>query len=118
MRIGRKIIIYAILALGAAGSILAVSQGQPITIADGPVHVQVTLSSVTIVDGPLHVQITLSLASPNPRYYLARGLRPAAGFNTACRLVQSAAGRRLFTSKHRRMRATGPATRGRVAAAR
>ena len=82
MRICRKIIIYAI---GAAGSILAVSQGQPITIVDGPVHVQVTLSSVTIVDGPVHVQITLSPASPSPRYYLARGLRPAADFNTACR---------------------------------
>jgi hypothetical protein len=57
MRIGRKIIISIILALGAVGSTLAVSQGRPITITDGPVHVQITLSS----------------ASPNTRYYLARG---------------------------------------------
>jgi hypothetical protein len=72
MRIGRNIIIPAIVTLGAAGSILAASP-EPVTIVDGPVHVEITLSSVTIVDGPLHVQITLSPASPTTRYYLARG---------------------------------------------
>jgi hypothetical protein len=55
MRIGRKIIIAVILALGAVGSILAASQG-PVTIADGPVHIEITLSS----------------ASPSPCYYLAK----------------------------------------------
>ena len=56
MRIGRTTIIAVILALGAGGSILAVSQGP-----------------ITIVDGPVHVQIALSSASPNTCYYLARG---------------------------------------------
>ena len=41
MRKGRNIIISAILALGVGGSILAVSQG-PVTIADGPVHIEIT----------------------------------------------------------------------------
>ncbi len=56
MRKGRNIIISVILALGAFGSILAASQ-EPVTIADGPVH----------------IEITLSAASPNPCHYLARG---------------------------------------------
>jgi len=55
MRKGRNIIISAILALGAFASILAASQG-PVTIADGPVHIEITLAS----------------ASPGPCHYLAR----------------------------------------------
>jgi hypothetical protein len=118
MRIGRKIIITVILAFSAVGSILAVSQGRPLTIADGPFQVQIALSSVTIVDGPVHVQITLSSASPNTRYYLARGLRAAADSNTACRRFNLAAGRRLFRIKHRKCRRRDRATGGHGAAAR